>query len=86
MLMVFVFFSQVISTALVKALTVHSKLVISNINEVLMFLNDDVRPLINVASSSLSLAIDHLLVLICSSTMGMVIVRGVWSEDNLQSE
>jgi len=42
-LMVFVFFSQAISTTLVKSLMVRSRLVISDIKEVLMFLNDNVR-------------------------------------------
>jgi len=73
--MVIIFFSQVILTALAKSLMVQSRLVISNIKEVLMLLNDNVRSLINVASSSLSLTIDHLLVLMCPFTMGIVIVR-----------
>ena len=75
-LIVFTFFSQAISTALANSLMVQSRLVISSIKEVLMLLNNDVRSLINVAFSSLSLTIDCLLVLIHSSVMGMVIVRG----------
>ena len=84
-LMVFTFFSQVISTTLANSLTVQSRLVISDAKEVLMLLNDDVRSLINVTSSSLSLTIDCLLVLVHSSIMGIVIVRDVWLDDNLQS-
>jgi len=76
MLMVFAFFSQAILTTFVKSLMVQSRLVISDIKEVLMLLNDDMRSLMNVTFSSLSLTIDHLLVLMCSFTMGMVIVRG----------
>ena len=76
-LMVFTFFSQVISTTLANSLTVQSRLVISDAKEVLMLLNDDVRSLINVTSSSLSLTIDCLLVLVHSSIMGIVIVRDV---------
>jgi len=41
-----------------------------------MLLNDDMRSLMNITFSSLSLTIDHLLVLMCFSIMGMVIVRG----------
>jgi len=74
--MVFTFFSQVISTALANLLMVQSRLVISNVKEVLILLNNDVRSLINVASSSLALTIDHLQVLMHFSTMGIVIVRG----------
>ena len=85
MLMVFTFFSQVISTTLVKSLMVWLRLGISNIKEVLMLLNNDVRSLINVASSSLFLTIDHLLVLMHFSAIRMVIMRDTWSEDNLQS-
>ena len=83
MLMVFALFSQAILTTFVKLLMVWSRLVISDIKEVLMLLNDDMRSLMNVTFSSLSLTIDHLLVLMCSSIMGMVIVRGTWLENNL---
>jgi len=74
-LIVFTFFSQAISTTLANSLTVQSRLVISDVKEVLMLLNNDVRSLINVTFSLLSLTIDCLLVLMHSSMIGMVIVR-----------
>jgi len=59
MLMVFAFFFQAISIALVNLLTVWSRLTMSNITEVLILLNKDVRSLINDISSLLSLTIDY---------------------------
>ena len=86
MLMVFAFFFQAISIALVNLLTVWSRLTMSDITEVLILLNKDVRSLINDISSLLSLTIDCWLVLIYSSTMGIVIARDTWLEESLQLE
>ena len=75
-LITFMFFFQAFSTTLEKLLTALLRLAMSDRLELLMFLMDVVRSLINVNSSLLSLMIEHLLELICSSTMGIVIVRG----------
>ena len=58
MLMVFTFFSQAILITLANLLTVQSRLAMSDITEVLILLNKDVRSLINDISLLLSLTID----------------------------
>ena len=54
--------------------------------DVLIFLIDIVRSLINVESSLLSLMIQGFLESMYSLTIGMMIVRGAWSDESLQSE
>ena len=58
MLMVFTFFSQAILITLANLLIVQSRLAMSDITEVLILLNKDVRSLINDISLLLSLTID----------------------------
>ena len=77
MLIIFEFFDQVFSIALANSFTTPSRLVMSEILDVLIFLMETISSLMNVDSSSLSLMIVHLLELICSLTIGMTIVRDV---------
>lgn len=86
MLMAFKFFSQVTSTAEANLSTALSRLVIYDMLEVLIFLMKLVRSLMNVNSSSLSLMIECLLEMMCSSAIGMMMVRGAWSDESLQLE
>ena len=77
MLMIFKFFSQALLTMLAKSLTTLSKLVISDRLDILRFLIDMVTFLMKDTSSSLSLMIECLVELTLSSTIGIVMVRGV---------
>ena len=61
-----------------------SKLVISDKLDVLRFLMDVVTSLMKATSSLLSLMIEYLVELMLFLTMGMVIVRGVWSDVRCQ--
>jgi len=61
-----------------------SKLVISDKLDVLRFLIDVVTSLMKATSSLLSLMIEYLVELMLFLTMGMVIVRGVWSDVRCQ--
>jgi len=70
-------FSQAFSTVLANLLIALLKLATSNILDVLIFLMNIVRSLINVNSSLLSLMIECFLELIYSLTIEMIIVRGV---------
>jgi len=49
------------------------------------FEKDATISLMNLASSSLFLAIDHLLNSICSLMMGIVTIRRAWSDERCQS-
>jgi len=77
--MIFKFFSQVLLTALAKSLTALSKLVISDRLDILRFLMDIVMSLMKDASSFLFLMIECLVELTLSSTIGIVMIREVWS-------
>ena len=85
MLMTFEFFSQVTSTTEANSLTALSRLAMSDMLEVSIFLMELVRSLMNVDSSSLSLMIEHFLETMCSSVIGMMMVRGAWLDKSLQS-
>ena len=67
MLIIFEFFDQVFSIALANLFTTLSRLVMSEILDMLIFLIEAISSLMNVNSSSLFLMIVHLLELICSS-------------------
>ena len=56
-----------------------SKLVMSDKLDMLRFLMNIKMSLMKAAFSSLSLMIEHLVELILSSMIGMVIMRGTWS-------
>ena len=77
MLTTFKFFSQETSTMEAKSLTALLRLAMSIMLEMLIFLMELIRSLMNVNSSSLFLMIEHLLEIMCSSIIGMMIVRGV---------
>jgi len=68
MLIIFEFFNQVFSIALANLFTTLSRLVMSEILDVLIFFIEAISSLMNVNFSSLFLIIVHLLELICSST------------------
>ena len=68
MLIIFEFFNQVFSIALANLFTTLSRLVMSEILDVLIFFIEAISFLMNVNFSSLFLIIVHLLELICSST------------------
>ena len=72
------FLSHVYSTELAKKLTVFSSQLESNRLEISSSLRELVTSLINAASSSLFLTIDHLEEFANSSTMSILMVRGVW--------
>ena len=77
MLMTFEFLSQETSTAEAKSLTALSRLAMFDMLDVLIFLMEIVRSLTNINSSLLSLIMECLLELMCSSIIGMIMVRGV---------
>ena len=83
-LITFEFFSQVFYTASANLLTALSRLAMSDILDVLIFLMNIMRSLININSSLLSLMIECFPELICSSIMVMTIVRGAWLDESLQ--
>ena len=70
----------------VRVLTTFSSLSLSDKLEMLRFLRADATSLINNFSSLLFFAIENLDVIMFSSIMGIVIVRGVWSEESHQLE
>jgi len=72
------FLFQVHSTELAKELTAFSIQLESNRLEVSSSLRELVMSLINAASSLLFLTIDHLEKFTNFSTMGILMVRGVW--------
>ena len=74
--MTFEFFSQVFSTTIANSLKALLRLVVSDILDMLIYLMDDVRFLMNANSSLLSLMIEHFLELMCSSVMETTIVKG----------
>jgi len=69
------FFSQVTLTIEANSLIALSRLVMSDMLKVLIFLMELVR----------SLMIECLLEMMCSSAIGMMMVRGAWSDESLQS-
>ena len=75
--MILKFFSQTLLTILVNLLIILSKLAIFGKLDILRFLTEAVISLTKNTSSLLSLMIEHLVVLILYSMMGMVMVRGV---------
>ena len=79
MLMILDNFSQALLILLAKSLMTLSKLAMSNRLDILRFLKDKVISLMKTTSSLLFLIIEHLVELMLSSIMGMVMVRGVWS-------
>jgi len=58
-----------------------SKLDKSKMLDIFRFLKIKKTSLINNASSLLPLPIEHLDKLTCSSTIGIVIIRGAWSDE-----
>jgi len=74
------FLSHARSTELAKELTAFSSQLESNRLEVLSSLKKLVMSLINAASSLLFLMIDHLEEFTNSSTMGILMLRGAWSD------
>ena len=70
----------------VRVLTTFSSLSLSDKLEMLRFLRADATSSINNFSSLLFFAIENLDVIMFSSIMGIVIVRGVWSEESHQLE
>ena len=77
MLIVLEFFFQVLLTLLTSLLTMNSNLLISDRLEVLRFLIEVVVSLIKVAFSLLFLMMEHLDEITLSSTIGIVMVKGV---------
>ena len=57
------------------SLTALSRLAVSNILDMLIHLMDNVRSLVNADSFLLSLMIEYFLELMCSSVMGITIVK-----------
>ena len=78
------FFLHACSIDTVRVLTTFSSLLLSDKSEVLRFLRAVAISLMNNSSSLLFFAIENLNVMMFSSVIGMVIVRGVWSEKSCQ--
>ena len=78
------FFLHTCSIDIVRVLTTFSSLSLSDKSEVLRFLRAVVIFLMNNSSLLLFFAIENLDVIMFSFVMGMVIVRGVWSEKSCQ--
>jgi len=79
-LIIFEFFTYTLSMMLARSFTVFSKWDISDKFVMSRFLMDAIISLINYSSSSLFLMIDLFLELIFSSTIGIIVVRGMWLE------
>ena len=79
-LIIFEFFTHTFSTILARSFTVFSKWGISDKFVMSRFLMNMIISLMNYSSSSLFLMIDLFLELIFSSTIGIIIVRGIWLE------
>ena len=82
----FEFFVQILSKELANLLTMLSRWAILLISDMLILLSDSVSSLMKVCFLLLSLTIEHFLVWTCFSTIGIMTVRGTWSEVSLQSE
>ena len=85
MLTFLIYFFQDSATISVKSPTIFFKLGISNKYDVFKNLKDAITFLMNNFSSLLPLIIDYLTELMFSSTAGIVIVNGAWSEVRHQS-
>jgi len=83
--MILEFFSQALLTTLANLLMTLSKLAIFSKLDILRFLTEVVTSLMKNTSFLLSLMIEHLVVLVLSSMMGILMVRGAWSNVNHQS-
>ena len=85
MLMTFEFFLQVTLTMEANLSVALLILAMSNMLEVLIFLMELVRSLMNIDSFSLSLMIKCLLEMMYSSVIGIMMVREAWLDKSLQS-
>ena len=70
---------------MVSELTISSNILLSRIESVLRFLIEFINYSIKWSSFSLFLVRDYFIVWICSSTIDMLTVIGVWSDISLQS-
>ena len=84
-LTIFEFFSHIFSMALANELTIFLSESMSVRLLVLIVLIFLIKFLMKNFSSTLPLMIEHFLLWMCSSTICIVTVRGVWSEDSCQS-
>lgn len=78
-------FSQAYSTLLARVLTMFSKLLMLDRLKVSRLLMEVVASLMKAVSSSLFLTIECLDEVTLSSTIGIVMIKGVWSDVRYQS-
>jgi len=76
-LMTFEFLAQILSKELANSLMTLSRQAMLLMSDMLMLLNNLVSFLMKICSSLLFLTIEHFLVWTCSSTIGIMTVRGV---------